>query len=120
MTFFSNFKEKIGGPGKTVEIDESKFGRRKYHRGHRVEGQWVFGGIERESGRCFLVPVEDRSAETLVGVIKEWILPGTTIISDCWKVSFPLLYIFQLIAFVLNFRSFYKFSQNVFGQLSSV
>jgi hypothetical protein len=41
---------KIGGPGKVVEIDESKFGRRKHHRGHPVKGQWVFGGVERESG----------------------------------------------------------------------
>ena len=48
--------EHIGGPGKFVEIDESKFGKRKYHRGKRpkrVEGVWVFGGIERESKRCF-------------------------------------------------------------------
>src|SRR5580765_7546825 len=36
-------KEKLGGVDKVVEIDESKFGKRKYHRGHRVEGQWVFG-----------------------------------------------------------------------------
>lgn len=80
--------KKIGGEGKVVEIDESKFGRRKYHRGHRVEGQWVFGGIERQSGNCFLVPVEKRDSETLLTVIKDWILPGTTIISDCWKVFF--------------------------------
>lgn len=38
----------IGGCGKNVEIDESKFGKRKYNRGKRVEGQWVFGGVERE------------------------------------------------------------------------
>ena len=30
-----------------MQIDESKIGNRKYHRGHVVEGQWVFGGIAR-------------------------------------------------------------------------
>lgn len=78
-------KGKIGGPGKTVEIEESKFGKRKYNRGHRVEGQWVFGGIERETGQCFMVPVGRRDRNTLLPIIKEWILPGTTIMSDCWK-----------------------------------
>jgi len=77
--------EKLGGPGKIVEIDESKFGRRKYHRGHHVDGQWVFGGIGRGSGRVFFSAVEKRDTATLLQVIKSWILPGTTIISDCWK-----------------------------------
>jgi len=81
-------KVKLGGYGHTVEIDESKFGRRKHHRGHRVEGQWVFGGYERETGNCFMVPVENRNAITLLAIIKEWIKPGTTIISDCWKVVY--------------------------------
>ena len=42
--------EPIGGIGKRLmnQIDESKFGKRKYSRGRRVEGQWVFGGIEEE------------------------------------------------------------------------
>lgn len=52
--------EPVGGVGVTVEIDESKFGRRKYNRGHRVEGTWVFGGYERGTGRVFMVPVEER------------------------------------------------------------
>jgi predicted RNA-binding Zn-ribbon protein involved in translation (DUF1610 family) len=32
--------QQIGGEGKRVQIDESKVGKRKYHRGHLVEGQW--------------------------------------------------------------------------------
>ena len=34
----------IGGLGIEVEIDESKFGKRKYYRGHKVEGQWYLAG----------------------------------------------------------------------------
>lgn len=67
--------EKIGGPGRTVEINERKFGKRKYHRGKRVDGVWVFGGIERETKKCFFEVVED----TLIPIIKKYILPGTTI-----------------------------------------
>jgi len=78
-------KIQIGGPGKTVEVDESKFGKRKYNRGHYVEGQWVFGGVERGSSRSFMVPVEKRDSATLMQLILEWILPGTTIITDGWK-----------------------------------
>ncbi|CAB9519936.1 pore calcium channel protein 1 [Seminavis robusta] len=73
----------IGGIGVEVEIDESKFGKRKYHRGHRVDGVWVFGGVERTPERkCFLVAVEDRKKPTLEALIKEFILPGSIIISD--------------------------------------
>ena len=49
--------EKIGGPGKVVELDEALFGKRKNHRGRITRGKWIFGGVERESkDRCFLVP----------------------------------------------------------------
>ncbi len=68
-----------------VEIDESKFGKRKYHHGRRVDGCWVFGGIERDSNKCFFEIVEDRTTDTLLEIIKRNIKPGTTIISDCWK-----------------------------------
>jgi hypothetical protein len=43
-----------GGVGKVLEFNESKFGKRKYHRGHYLQSQRVFGGIERDSGRKFL------------------------------------------------------------------
>ena len=77
--------ELIGGEGVVVEIDESKFRKRKYHKGRHVEGQWGFGGIERESKKCFFVTVEDCSQRTLLQIIKDNIKPGTTIISDYWK-----------------------------------
>ena len=78
-------EDKISGPGKRVQIDESKFGKRKYHRDHRVEGQWVFGGIEEDSRKSFMFAVEERSERTLLRIIETFIAKGTTIISDCWK-----------------------------------
>ena len=61
--------EKIGGVGKVVEIDESKFGKRKYNRGRRREGQWVLGGVERGSDEMFMQIVPSRDAATLLPVI---------------------------------------------------
>ena len=84
VTIFEK-RERLGEPGKVVQIDESKIGNRKYHRGHVVEGQWVFGGIEQDSRKCFIVTVEDRTEATLVSHIQEWVEQGTTIVSDCWK-----------------------------------
>ena len=47
----------------TVEIDESKFGKLKFNRGRRIEGQWVFGGICRQTKAYFLVPVGQRDKD---------------------------------------------------------
>lgn len=76
---------KVGGDGVIVEIDETKIAKRKYHRGHRVEGAWVVGGVERTPERKFFaVRVPDRSAATLIEVINRFVLPGSTLYSDCW------------------------------------
>ena len=75
---------RIGGEGRIVEIDESLFATRKYNRGRIVQQQWIFGGYNRESKKGFLIPVPDRTASTLLAVIREYILPGTSIYSDQW------------------------------------
>ena len=69
---------KLGGLGKTVEIDESKFGaKRKYKRGRVSEGPWVFGVVERGSQKVLLFRVPDRTRETLVHrLITTHIRPG--------------------------------------------
>ncbi|GFU43807.1 mitotic-spindle organizing protein 2A [Trichonephila clavipes] len=51
--------EPLGGEGKIVEIDESMFGKMKV--------------------------VTNRTKEELLSVIKEWVVPGSVIISDCWR-----------------------------------
>lgn len=78
-------KVKIGGPGVNVEIDECMVVRRKYHRGHRVRHQWVFGGYEPRRKVGFLVPVRKRNARTLLPLIKRYIRRGSVIVSDEWK-----------------------------------
>ena len=45
LDYMEGCSQEISGPNKTVEIDDSKFGRRKFHRGQAVKEQWVFGGI---------------------------------------------------------------------------
>ncbi|KAG1044320.1 hypothetical protein G6F43_011469 [Rhizopus delemar] len=102
----------LGGPGVDhVQIDESKFGKRKYHRGHRVEGVWVLGVVEAialgtsrvmtvsqengatetrlvpqfKAGRRFLCTVPNRNVRTLIPIIRKYVVPGTTIRTDGWR-----------------------------------
>jgi transposase-like protein len=76
----------IGGDGVVVEVDESKFGKRKYNRGKRIEGAWVIGGIERtEAKRFFAVVVKSRDSETIIDVLSKHILPGSIVHTDCWR-----------------------------------
>ena len=54
-SYFMDHPVTIGGPGKIVEIDESKFGRGKYNRGRVVDGHWIFGGAERGTRKAIVV-----------------------------------------------------------------
>lgn len=77
---------KIGGQNVIVEIDESKFGSRKYYRGHHVEGTWIAGGVERPpEKRLFAVAVEDRSTDTIKYILENSVEPGSKIFTDYWK-----------------------------------
>jgi hypothetical protein len=50
LDFTENKSGMKGAESKVAEIDESKFMKRKYHCGHYVQIQWVFGSIERGTG----------------------------------------------------------------------
>ncbi|KCZ82132.1 hypothetical protein H312_00409, partial [Anncaliia algerae PRA339] len=41
-----NSRGRIGGPGHVIEIDESKFSKRKYNVGRIPRSPWVVGGID--------------------------------------------------------------------------
>ena len=45
-------------------------GKRKYNRGHQVDGQWVFGGIERGTTNAFMLVVSDRTKNTVLPIIQ--------------------------------------------------
>ena len=68
-----------------VEIDESYFFHRKYHRGRFRKGMWVVGMVERGTGRCWLEIVQRRDHVTLERIILAHILPGTVVITDAWR-----------------------------------
>jgi hypothetical protein len=88
---------RIGGPGTIVEIDEMKLGKRKFHRGKRVEGQWCFGGILRRDDpddpiQCFVIPVEEifvRFSRPVVRIGEKTVRLDMTPTQSC---PTPLLY----------------------------
>lgn len=75
----------IGGQGVVIEIDESKFGKRKYHCGHHVEGVWVIGGVEGTNERLMFAEVVDRrDTQTLMDVISRHVAAGSIVHTDMW------------------------------------
>lgn len=76
---------KIGGVGMIIEIDISKFGKRKCNQCQRL-CQQVFNGIYHDLEECFLPMVENRSSETLMKIMNNKIQPGRTIYKNCWKL----------------------------------
>ena len=76
----------IGGNSAIVEIDESKFGKRKYIRGHQMDGVWVLGLVERtEERRIILVAVDRGTQSTLFEKITANVNFNSHLFTDGWK-----------------------------------
>ena len=72
------------GPGSVCEIDESFFGKAKYHRGRSLKTQqWAFGIYDRSDGRTMIEFVNNRDEDILVPIVQSSVTTGTTIYSDC-------------------------------------
>jgi transposase-like protein len=70
------------GESLIIEMDETVITKRKYHRGRLIKQRWLFGGVERHSGICFLKMVANRKADSLLPVIREHCLPGSLLLTD--------------------------------------
>jgi hypothetical protein len=75
---------RLGGPGRTVQIDESVVTKRKYNRGRVVPERWVLGIYDCLLKRGVVVYVEFRDAATLRREIARYVQPGTEIWTDGW------------------------------------
>jgi len=67
-----------------IEVDETYFLHRKYHRGRHRRGKWVVGIIERVSGRTWMEVVRRRDAATLRRIVEAHVLAGSIIVTDEW------------------------------------
>jgi len=98
VNFFSKLRERtyhvietitfegiVHGTTDIIEIDECYFGKkRKGNRGNSTTRQWVFGIVQRGTRKSFLVPVNNRTKETLIPLIKARVKSGSTIYHDDW------------------------------------
>ena len=82
--------EKIGGPGRVVEVDECLLHRRKHHVGRGKDPGWVLGGVERprslgEIPRMFLVACANRKRDTLQQHLSRFVEKGTVLVTDSFS-----------------------------------
>ncbi|ULU11537.1 hypothetical protein L3Y34_015162 [Caenorhabditis briggsae] len=75
----------IGGVGETVQIDETNIVKRKYNVGRIVRNGWLIGGIQNNTRAVFIEIVDKRDQATCERIIQQYVAPGTTVITDCWR-----------------------------------
>ncbi|EGZ26929.1 hypothetical protein PHYSODRAFT_257615 [Phytophthora sojae] len=74
----------VGGEGHVVEIDETSLKKKsKYNRGKHYPDVWLFGGVDKTTNKRFgILTYSNRTKPVLTTIIKQYIKPGTTIMSD--------------------------------------
>jgi transposase len=83
-TMLADDDSPLGGGGKKVEMDEMGVGGVTRRNGQTPKPKTtVFGMVERK-GRVKAVVASDRKKETLMPIIKEYVLPKTTVFTDDW------------------------------------
>jgi hypothetical protein len=71
----------------------------KYNRGTQHKDYWVFGGVERSTGKWFCQVVnDDRTKPTLSQHIKNHIAPESTIMSDKFAALCRIMWLQRLFA----------------------
>lgn len=88
-SFFNANPVRLGGPGVSVQVDESLFRhKQKYHRGRApTRNAWVLGIVDTQytPARGYMTLVRRRDARTLLPIIRRVVLPGSTIHTDMWR-----------------------------------
>ncbi|KAF1765632.1 hypothetical protein GCK72_005585 [Caenorhabditis remanei] len=75
----------IGGDGKVVELDETAVHSRKYGRGiQKAPTVWILGGLERGTRNVFATIVPNRTAKTMVPIIRKNVHAGSILVTDKW------------------------------------
>ena len=73
----------------TTKLNEAMCGKNKYGKGDksRRRGQWIFGGVSRLTGRCFMriCPENKRTKKALWPIVQAHVVPGTPLITDGWR-----------------------------------
>jgi hypothetical protein len=86
LDFYNLNRGKIRGQGSVVEVDEMKFGKRKYNVGRIVEGSWLVGIIDHDANelRVEICPSNIRDANIFLRIINDHVEKATTTVNDCW------------------------------------
>lgn len=69
--------------GTIFEVDELLIKHIKFGPGRFIH-QWIIGLLERDTGKVVFLPVPDRSSDSLISIIQEYIPAHSLVFTDDW------------------------------------